>query len=46
MVNSDFLYGKLKYKSEKQCREVELENYLAFILSSCEEDNSEETIAR
>ncbi len=46
LINSDFLYGKIKYKSENQCREVEFENYLNFILSSCDQEEIEETIAR
>ena len=47
LVSSDFLYGKIKYKSENQCRESDFENYLTLILSSCgEQDSAEETIAR
>ncbi len=46
MVNSDYLYGKIKYKSENTSRQVDFENFLTLILSSCEQETVEETISR
>lgn len=46
LVSSDFLYGKLKYKSENKGREVDFENYLTMVLSDVETNNVEEIISR
>ncbi len=46
LQSSDFLYGKIKYKSENQGRETDFENYLALILSSSEQNVFEEVISR
>lgn len=46
LVSNDFLYGKLKYKSENQAREIDFENYLTLILSNVETNNVEEVISR
>jgi hypothetical protein len=46
LINSDALYAKIKYKSENQGREIDFENYLMLILSSCENNLIEETICR
>lgn len=46
LVSSDFLYGKLKYKSENKGREIDFENYLTLILSNIEEKSTEEIISR
>ena len=46
LQSSDFLYGKIKYKSENQGRETDFENYLALILSSSEQNMFEEVISR
>jgi hypothetical protein len=46
LQSSDFLYGKIKYKSENQGREADFENYLALILSNSEQNLFEEVISR
>ena len=46
LVNSDFLYGKIKYKSENHCKDVDFENYLTLILSSGDQEISEPAIGR
>jgi hypothetical protein len=46
LQSSDFLYGKIKYKSENQGRETDFENYLALILSNSEQNMFEEVISR
>lgn len=46
LQSSDFLYGKIKYKSENQGRETDFENYLTLILSSSEQNMFEEVISR
>jgi hypothetical protein len=46
LFSSDFLYGKLKYKSENKEREIDFENYLTLILSNIEEKSVEEIISR
>ena len=46
LVNTDFLYGKIKYKSENMNRENDFENYMTLMLSSSDEMCTEETICR
>ena len=46
LISSDFLYGRMKYKSENLGRELDFENYLALILSNYEQSIIEDTISR
>jgi len=46
LISSDFLYGKIKYKSENLGRELDFENYIALILSNHEQSIFEDTISR
>lgn len=46
MIKSDFLYGKLKYRTENQLKEPDFENYMALILSSVEQKVTEDTVGR
>jgi hypothetical protein len=46
LISNDFLYGKLKYKSENKGREVDFENYLTMILSNAEASSEEDIISR
>ena len=42
LLNTNFIYGKIKYKSESCQKEVEFENFISMILSEVEVDNSSE----
>lgn len=46
IIRSDFLYGKIKYKSENNIKEILFENILAMIMSDVEKEEKEEVICR
>jgi len=46
LINSNFLYAQVKYRSESQEKETEFENFLQLILSDIDETNFEDPLSR
>jgi len=46
LINSNFLYALVKYRSESQEKETEFENFLQLILSEVELNDIEEPLSR
>jgi len=46
LVNSNFLYAMVKYRSESQDRESEFESFLSILLSEVDMNDSDEQISR
>ena len=46
LINSNFLYAHVKYRSESQEKETEFENFLQLILSEVDQNDFEEPVSR
>ena len=46
IIQSDFLYGSMKYRSQNKGREVFFENFISMIMSDANDDESEDVICR
>ncbi len=46
LINSNFLYAHVKYKSESNEKETEFENFLQLLLSDVDDTENEDPLAR
>ena len=46
LIKNDFIYAKIKYRSESNVKEIEYENLFAVLIRDGEEEKKEDVICR
>ena len=46
LIKNDFIYAKIKYRSENNVKEIEYENLFAVLIRDGEEEKKEDVICR